>query len=684
MGLFGSSPPTKGISSSAQVRSWRYAKLRAPRASSFVSEVLCAPMLASRDIMKEAQASEPLLATPTTNGRNKHVGNEDLLAMLGDIANGTGVDHGDDDVSMSASAVAMTGGTSSVGSPGVGHERAAPHSASKGTPDRGDSSRLEEEQVITRLSGDELRQEVGVLAAQVTQQAHAQEHLKRKLEVQLSELRERSAKKGEEKETLRERLGQVKDTLSGHLREAEDVENRMVQELENEKSQNAALEEKVTTSVNEFRAMEAALRLELQQVTEAHEPLVNDLSKALAAQAETQAQLQAERAATWKKSTKVMMAFARGASTISEDGDAEEVKKAMSDDGMEAKAAVLEAEDSLSVIAAQQSVEEDPSRKPSIVEAHSAAPSIASAAAEDAQVWRGLSGLLLGPLLRRLRTSSDQNGSNEVGCLSGASASRDRLPTATSELGESPEPQKEGTLSADVASVAASIHGDEPVESNLILDLQDMPTSTMDKEQWIIAQRNCELSKALALEEQSLSQLQALLDDASQRAAACGVTIDQSNHEEAMKLYEEAGGAKDAGIDAAKSVAHTQALSRALQDATERLNADTEDIKQVRAVHESKQAELEELRKEVVELRSELVRRTATWREAEEKEAALQQKMGATQTMQQQSNERLRADLVVAEKELARARKETERLERELAKRNNGIFSCLRAPDSGR
>jgi len=160
------------------------------------------------------------------------------------------------------------------------------------------------------------------------------------------------------------------------------------------------------------------------------------------------------------------------------------------------------------------------------------------------------------------------------------------------------------------------------------------------------------------------------------------VTIDGSHHEEAMKLYEEAGGAKDAGIDAAKSVAHTQALSRALQDATERLKADTEDIKQAQSVQESKRAEMEELRQEVVELRSELVRRTTTLREAEEKEEALKAKIESKRIMVEQINDRLRADMVMADKELLQARKETERLERELEMKSNGIFSCLRAkPD---
>mmetsp|Transcript_51046 Transcript_51046/g.119422 ORF Transcript_51046/g.119422 Transcript_51046/m.119422 type:complete len:711 (+) Transcript_51046:56-2188(+) len=631
----------------------RCGKPRTGRVGGLISEVLCAPIRGSRGAPTNGENHEvAAVSTPTctpfgrgTKPLSKNVPNEDLLAMLGEIANGT-TERADDDVSTSPSALALTtGGTPSTGSPAVGLSQ----SLAKGSPEPG-SGQLEEEFAISSLGGDELRNEVLVLSQQVAYNAEAQESLKTRLESELHELQERSTKQQEDKDSLISRLRVVKDTLAKHLKEAAEVESKLLKELNSEKNGNAQLEDQVAAVVNEIRAKEAALRLELQRVTEGQEPMVNDLSKALSAQAETQAQLQAERSTTWRRSTQIMIAFATGASTIDFDDEVKQLIEAPPELLSEGKTVEeLEREETDGVAPA--------------FSAPGADAMLDTGASETPQIWRGLSGRLLAPLLRRLRTGSVASPPDEMACFPASTAVEEAF--------------------ADAMSVA-SLHAESVGEPNPVLDTQEEIRPPMDEEQWLISQKNCELSKDLALEEASLSQLQAMLEDAAARAATCDVKLDPSSQPEAMQLYSEQGGSKDAGIDAAKSVAHTQALSRALRDAQERRASDANDIQQARESINSKKAEMQDKRQEITDVRSDVIRRTTTYQDTLAQEASLKEQLEAEEKEIKNIYESLKRDIMAKQQELDHQRKETERLRLALDKANSGPFSCFRtSPKSG-
>mmetsp|Transcript_64693 Transcript_64693/g.154526 ORF Transcript_64693/g.154526 Transcript_64693/m.154526 type:complete len:822 (-) Transcript_64693:209-2674(-) len=561
----------------------------------------------------------------------KQVPTEELLVMLGEIADGV-TDYDDMSTSRSPLTTAHSTSTNGLHTNGL-------HNAPLGTRHAGAShlavvpskAAVEPNSCSSKLHmkpANNLHKEVHSLQEQVQEQLEAKDQLQNRLEGEVRELTERSTRQYQEKDALMQRLHSLKEGISSRLQEFAIEQQQLLDRIEAERIANEQLHSSIDADVQNILAEASGIGAQIQEASAKQAALVEDLQAAMDRQSAAQAELQSERVATWRLSNEVITAFSR----------------------LNAPPSALSAvESAVSAVLADR---------------EGGSPATNGKRPHEGDETNGELGTPRPELmaLRRLNMADSPRGAlSSRGSPAGAESRGSPRPLFSSLAPDS------GDLGSSFRGVAkaAEEHGN------------------MQRECWRMAQRNCELSKELALEESSQHQLEWMLQDADTRKKNAGIDLKDIDQEEALKFYIECGGVKEIGLNAAMYIANALSFRRALAEAEEKCQNDAQDRVEATEHLAVEAQEVIELQEHAQQCREMHEQRYTAWMEVQEEERKKRDELQAIQTDLQEDK-----DIVQEMKSLQDVHQQgEERLKamadeqihlQDLMANRMGLLSCLR------
>jgi len=154
--------------------------------------------------------------------------------------------------------------------------------------------------------------ECGVVWEEVQAEANAKQELQSRLTGELRQIQDRSSRQHQESSALTNRLMTAKQTLGDKLKEASAVHQDLRVRITDEWRGNERLRLSLSDGVRNIATLAENLNKEILEVGASQRRLVEELQQASATQAQLQSELQSERVNTWRQSTDVVMAIARG------------------------------------------------------------------------------------------------------------------------------------------------------------------------------------------------------------------------------------------------------------------------------------------------------------------------------------------------------------------------------------
>lgn len=154
--------------------------------------------------------------------------------------------------------------------------------------------------------------ECGELWRELQAEVEVKRELHTRLLGELRQIQERSERQYQESSSLMQRLLGAKQTLADKLKEASTANQDLRDRISHEWQSNEKLRIQISDGVKGMFARGTEISRQIGAVGTAQSCLVEELQAATEAQTRLQAELQKERVATWRQSTDVVMAFARG------------------------------------------------------------------------------------------------------------------------------------------------------------------------------------------------------------------------------------------------------------------------------------------------------------------------------------------------------------------------------------
>lgn len=158
-------------------------------------------------------------------------------------------------------------------------------------------------------------QECGDLWREVQAETEVKQELHARLLGELRQIQERSERQYQESSSLMQRLMGAKRTLADRLKEASEINEELRGRIAGELQSNDELRAQISDGVRGMFGRGAELSQQIAVVSETQSCLAAELKAATESQQRLQSELQRERVATWRQSTDVVMAFARGSSS---------------------------------------------------------------------------------------------------------------------------------------------------------------------------------------------------------------------------------------------------------------------------------------------------------------------------------------------------------------------------------
>lgn len=165
----------------------------------------------------------------------------------------------------------------------------------------------EEDPVVAHLVA-----ECGAMWEEVYIQAEVRRELRSRLEREIRQLQERWERGYHQSAAFMQRLATAKEALSEKLYESSLINEELKKRLEHEWRNNERFKCSMTEGIKNLTAQTAEINAHIWEVSDHQATLVEQLHSATALQAQLQEELQEERHRTWRQSTDVVMAFARG------------------------------------------------------------------------------------------------------------------------------------------------------------------------------------------------------------------------------------------------------------------------------------------------------------------------------------------------------------------------------------
>lgn len=157
-----------------------------------------------------------------------------------------------------------------------------------------------------------LLEECGTMLEEVQAEAEAKQELRARLLGELQQIQDRSDRQYQESSALQQRLMSAKQMLGEKLKEASSTHQDLKDRIGDEWRSNERLRSSMSDGVKDVMALADELNRQILEVGEDQALLVEELQAATEVQARLQSELQEERVHTWRQSTDVVMAFARG------------------------------------------------------------------------------------------------------------------------------------------------------------------------------------------------------------------------------------------------------------------------------------------------------------------------------------------------------------------------------------
>jgi len=158
-------------------------------------------------------------------------------------------------------------------------------------------------------------EECGEVWRKVQAEAEVKSELQARLLGELRQIQERSQRQYQESSSLMQRLMAAKQTLAERLRDATEANEDLRNCISAESQGNELLRTQISDGVKGMFATCAEISDEIAVVSGTQNCLVEELKAASESQSRLQSELQKERVATWRQSTDVVMAFARGSTS---------------------------------------------------------------------------------------------------------------------------------------------------------------------------------------------------------------------------------------------------------------------------------------------------------------------------------------------------------------------------------
>mmetsp|Transcript_20466 Transcript_20466/g.51613 ORF Transcript_20466/g.51613 Transcript_20466/m.51613 type:complete len:652 (+) Transcript_20466:68-2023(+) len=158
-------------------------------------------------------------------------------------------------------------------------------------------------------------QECGDLWREVQAETEVKNELHARLLGELRQIQERSERQYQESSSLMQRLMGAKRTLADRLKEASEVNEQLRGRIVSEVQTNDELRAQISDGVRGMFGRGAELSQQIAAISETQGCLAAELRAATESQQRLQSELQRERVSTWRQSTDVVMAFARGGSS---------------------------------------------------------------------------------------------------------------------------------------------------------------------------------------------------------------------------------------------------------------------------------------------------------------------------------------------------------------------------------
>lgn len=147
---------------------------------------------------------------------------------------------------------------------------------------------------------------------EVYTEAEVKHELQSRLQRELRQLQERGDRQYQESSVFMQRLATAKEALAEKLQESSFVNQDLRVRLDNEWRNNERLRCSISEVLKSLNARSAELNARIWEVSDDQASLIEEFHIASELQAQLQTELQEERVLTWRQSTDVVMAFARG------------------------------------------------------------------------------------------------------------------------------------------------------------------------------------------------------------------------------------------------------------------------------------------------------------------------------------------------------------------------------------